>query len=444
MLPVTADLIIEPTWMLPITPARTVLTGHSVAIRGANIVAIGPSQTIAQRFHATATRRLDGQLLMPGLVNAHGHAAMVLLRGLAEDLPLDAWLRNRIWPLEARWVTPEFVVDGIALALLEMLESGTTCFSDMYYFPEVAARAARDCGMRAQVTFPLIDFANAWSKNAAEGFSKGLALHDEYRDDALIRIGFGPHSAYTLNETELLKTLTLAEEIDAPIHMHLHETAGEVAAARRDLGCTHIQRLAQIGMLVPRLQAVHLTQLDDADLDALVEGGVRAVHCPQSNLKLGSGVADIGKMQRRGLLVGLGSDGAAANNSLDMFTEARTAALLAKTVSGDPTALDAYAALELATLGSARALGLDAIIGSIEPGKAADLISIDLTHPGALPVHRPESTLLYTASGSHVQNVWIAGRQLLLDGHPTTLDVGAIHARAATWVSRLATPAAGH
>ena len=197
-------------------------------------------------------------------------------------------------------------------------------------------------------------------------------------------------------------------------------------------------------MLVPRLQAVHLTQLDDADLDALVEGGVRAVHCPQSNLKLGSGVADIGRMQRRGLLVGLGSDGAAANNSLDMFTEARAAALLAKTVSGDPTALDAYAALELATLGSARALGLEAIIGSIEPGKAADLISIDLTHPGALPVHRPESTLLYTASGSHVQNVWVAGRQLLLDGNPTTLDVSAIHARAATWVSRLATPAVGH
>jgi 5-methylthioadenosine/S-adenosylhomocysteine deaminase len=444
MLPITADLIIEPTWMLPIAPARTVLTGHSVAIRGANIVAIGPSQTIQQQFRATASRRLDGQLLMPGLVNAHGHAAMVLLRGLAEDLPLDAWLRNKIWPLEAQWVTPEFVADGVALALLEMLKSGTTCFSDMYYFPEGAAHAARDCGMRAQITFPLIDFANAWSKNAAEGFNKGLALHDEYRDDVLIRIGFGPHSAYTLSENELLKTLTLADEIDAPIHMHLHETAGEVATARRDLGCTHIQRLAQIGMLVPRLQAVHLTQLDDADLDALVEGGVRAVHCPQSNLKLGSGVTDVCRMQRRGLLVGLGTDGAAANNSLDMFTEARTAALLAKTVSGDPTALDAHAALELATLGGARALGLDAIIGSIEPGKAADLISIDLTHAGALPVHRPESTLLYTASGSHVQNVWVAGRQLLIDGNPTTLDVSGIHARAATWARRLATPVDGH
>ncbi len=399
MLPVTADLIIEPTWLLPIVPARTTLTGHSVAIRGANIVAIGPTQTIAQQFRATATQRLDGQLLMPGLVNAHGHAAMVLLRGLAEDLPLEAWLQERIWPLEAQWATPDFVADGVALALLEMLGSGTTCFSDMYYFPELTARAARDCGIRAQVTFPLIQFANAWSKNAAEGFNKGLALHDEYRDDGLVRIGFGPHSAYTLSEADLLKTLTLADEIDAPIHMHLHETAAEVAAARKQLGCTHIQRLAQIGMLVPRLQAVHLTQLDDADLDALAEGGVRAVHCPQSNLKLGSGTADIGKMQRRGLVVGLGTDGAAANNSLDLFAEARAAALLAKTVSGDPTALDAYAALELATLGSARALGLDAVIGSIEPGKAADLISVDLTHTGALPVHRPESTLLVYGVG---------------------------------------------
>ena len=444
MLPTSADLIIEPTWVLPITPARTVLTGHSVAIRGANIVAIGPSQTIQQRFHTTTLQRLDGQLLMPGLVNAHGHAAMVLLRGLAEDLPLEAWLTNRIWPLEAQWISPEFVADGVALALLEMLKSGTTCFSDMYYFPELTARAARDCGMRAQVTFPLIDFANAWSKNAGDGFHKGLALHDEYRDDTLIRIGFGPHSAYALNETDLLKSLTLAEEIDAPIHMHLHETASEVAAARRQLGCTHIQRLAQIGMLVPRLQAVHLTQLDDADLDALVEGGVRAVHCPQSNLKLGSGAADIGRMRRRGLLVGLGSDGAAANNSLDMFAEARTAALLAKTVSGDPTALDAYETLELVTLGSARALGLDTVVGSIELGKAADLITIDLTHSGALPVHRPESTLLYTVSGSHVRNVWVAGRQLLADGSPTTLDENAIHSRATVWASRLVAPAAGH
>jgi len=438
MLTTAADLILEPTWLLPVVPRRTVLTGHAVVIRGGEIIAVEPTATIDTRFHATARRRLDNQVLMPGLVNAHGHAAMVLLRGLAEDLPLETWLRERIWPLETQWVTPEFVADGVALALAEMLKSGTTCFSDMYFYPEITARAVRASGMRAQVNFPLIDFANAWSTNAADGFRKGLMLHDEYRDDPLVRIGFGPHSAYTLTREELAKTLVLADELDAPIHIHLHETAAEVAAARKELGRTHIQYLADLGMLVPRLQAVHLTQLDDADLELLVAGGVRAVHCPQSNLKLGSGIADIMRMRQHGLLVGLGTDGAAANNSLDLFTEARIAALLAKTQSGDPSAMDAFDTLELATLGSARALGLDTAVGSVEPGKSADLIAIDLSNVSALPVHRPEATLLYTASGSRVRHAWIAGRHVLDDGHLTTMDADDIAARAARWSQRLA------
>ena len=433
-----ADLIIDPTWLLPIVPARTVLTGHSVVVDGGKIVATGPTATIHERFSAASIARLDGRLLMPGLVNAHGHAAMVLLRGLAEDLPLDAWLRERIWPIEASCVSAEFVADGIALAMLEMLKSGTTCFSDMYFFPEVAAAAAREAGMRAQIAFPLIDFANPWSSSAAEGFHKGLALHDAYRSDGLIRIAFGPHSAYALGRDDLIKTLTLADEIDAPIHIHLHETADEVAAAQREFGCSHIRFLADIGLLVPRMQAIHLTHVDDAELDLLVANGVRAVHCPQSNLKLGSGLADIDRMRRRGMIVGLGTDGAAANNSLDLFTELRVAALLAKTVTRNPATLDAFDALELATLGGAQALGLDAHIGSIEAGKSADLISVDLTHSGALPVHRPEATLMYTASGSHVYDAWIAGRRVLADRKPTTLDEAAIHARATAWTQRLA------
>jgi 5-methylthioadenosine/S-adenosylhomocysteine deaminase len=437
MLTTAADLIIDPTWLLPVVPRRTVLTGHSVVVHSGQIVAVGPTATIDTRFHATARRRLDNHVLMPGLVNAHGHAAMVLLRGLAEDMPLSAWLRDRIWPLETQWITPNFAADGVALALAEMLKSGTTCFSDMYFYPEVTAQAVRTAGLRAQVNFPLIGFANAWSTNAADGFRKGLALHDAYRDDPLIRIGFGPHSAYTLTREELAKTLVLADEVDAPIHIHLHETAAEVAAARDELGCTHIQYLADIGMLVPRLQAVHLTQLDDADLDLLVAGGVRAVHCPQSNLKLGSGVADIARMQEHGLLVGLGTDGAAANNSLDLFAEARVAALLAKTQSGDPSAMDAFTTLEMATLGGARVLGLDALVGSIEPGKAADLIAIDLSDVGALPIHRPEATLLYTASGSRVRHAWIAGRHVLDDRRLTTMDETDIATRAAGWSQRL-------
>ena len=435
----TADLILDPTWILPIVPSRVVLTGHSVVIGDGRIIAIGPTAAIHEQFHATAIQPLDGQALMPGLVNAHGHAAMVLLRGLAEDMPLDAWLRERIWPIEAQWMSPDFVADGIALALLEMVKSGTTCFSDMYFFPEVSARAAQEAGMRAQIAFPLIQFPNAWSSNAAEGFHKGLALHDEHRDDPLLRIAFGPHSAYALGKADLLKALTYAEEIDAPIHMHLHETAAEVDAARRELGVSHIHYLAELGLLVPRLQAVHLTHVDDDELELLAESGVRAVHCPQSNLKLGSGTFDIGRFKRRGVTVGLGTDGAAANNTLDLFTELRVAALLAKTISGDPTALGAFDALELATLGSARALGLDASIGSIEIGKAADLISVDLTYSAALPLHRPEATLLYGASGSHVRHAWIAGQRVLQEGRSTTLDEAAIHARATRWSTRLAT-----
>jgi 5-methylthioadenosine/S-adenosylhomocysteine deaminase len=434
----TADLILDPTWILPIVPSRVVLSGHSVVIGDGRITAIGPTTAIHEQFHATAIQPLDGQLLMPGLVNAHGHAAMVLLRGLAEDMPLDAWLRERIWPIEAQWMSPDFVADGIALALLEMVKSGTTCFSDMYFFPEVTARAAQEAGMRAQIAFPLIQFPNAWSSNAADGFHKGLALHDEHRDDPLLRIAFGPHSAYALGRADLLKALTYAEEIDAPIHMHLHETAGEVEAARRELGASHIHYLAELGLLVPRLQAVHLTHVDDDELELLAESGVRAVHCPQSNLKLGSGTFDIGRFKRRGMIVGLGSDGAAANNTLDLFTELRVAALLAKTISGDPTALGAFEALELATLGGARALGLDASIGSIESGKAADLISIDLCYSAALPVHRPEATLLYGASGNHVRHAWIAGQRVLQEGRSTTLDEAAIHARATRWSTRLA------
>ncbi len=433
----TADLILEPTWLLPVVPSHTVLTGYSVVIDAGRILATGPTPQIETRFSAKAHRRLDGQLLMPGLVNAHGHAAMVLLRGLAEGLSLERWLRERIWPLEARWLAPDFVTDGAALALAEMLRGGITCFSDMYFFPEITARAARHAGMRAQVMFPLIDFGNAWSKDVPDALGKGLTLHDEYRDDPLVQIGFGPHSAHTLSRDALVKTLMLADEIDAPIQIHLHETAAEVSAAHAAHGCSHIGYLDDIGLLIPRLQAVHLTQLDDADLDRLAEGGVAAVHCPVSNLKLGSGRADILRMRRRGLQVGLGTDGAAANNCLDLFAEARAATLLANTVSGDAGAFNAFDALELATLGSANAMGLGARIGSVEPGKSADLIAVDLGHVGAQPVHRPEVTLLHGASAAHVRHVWIAGAHIMDERRLNSLDETAAIAGASRWVKRL-------
>ena len=436
------DSIIDAGWVLPIAPVNTALRDYSVAIHDGLIVALGKRAEIDAAWTTDQRVTLPEHLLLPGLVNAHGHLAMTLFRGLADDLPLDQWLTEHIWPLEASCVDPEFVRDGATLALLEMLTTGTTCCSDMYFFPEATAEAARAAGIRAQIAFPIVRFANAWSRDANEAFHKGLALHDAYREQPLINIAFGPHAPDTIDREDLLRTLTLADELEAPIQIHLHESAGEVQAARERFGMSHIEWLAELGLLIPRLQAVHMTQVSDSERELVAEAGASIVHCPHSNLKLGSGYCDVGAFQAEGIRVGLGTDGAASNNGLDMFSEMRAAALVAKAVTRDVTAAPAFATLRMATLGGAEAMNLDDQIGSLEPGKSADVIAVDTASPGMTPLHQPASQLVYTGAGAQVSHVWVAGKALVTDREPTSIDAAMVLSNARRWQDRLHRPAA--
>ena len=432
-----ADLVISPRLLLPVAPRNEALEGMAVAVRGGAIVGLGKRAEILARSPAARRLELDDQVLMPGLVNAHGHLAMTLLRGLGESEALDDWLNNIIWPLEARWMDESFVHDGTLLAVAEMVAAGTTTASDMYYFPETAALACRDAGFRLQASFPLIEIPNAYSAGFDECLSKGLALHDRFRDDALITTCFGPHSAYTVDPKRLGRVAVYADEIDADVHIHLHETEDEVANARRSQGGTWIRVLDEVGLLTERLQAVHMTAVSDAEIELVAERGVRVIHCPHSNMKLASGICPLTRFVAAGVTIGIGTDGAASNNALDMFAEARLAALLAKTSNADPTVLPAADVLAMATLGSARALGMHDRIGSIEVGKRADLVAVDLGHPAMQPLHDPHAALVHSDAAARVTHTFIDGQCVYDSGVWPTLDIDEILAKAASWRTRL-------
>lgn len=431
------DSILNAKWILPIVPRGQVFQDCSLVLHQGRILAIHPTRDVAQIFSTRNVVDLSNHVLMPGLVNAHGHAAMALLRGYADDLPLKRWLENHIWPVEARLVDEAFVHDGTQLALAEMLKTGTTCFSDMYFFPEVTAAAVHQAGMRAQLCFPVLDFASAWARDADDYIHKGLALYDNYSSHERIRIGFGPHATYTVANSPLKRIAVLAEELQAPVHIHVHETAGEVAEALRASGVRPLRRLRELGVLSPLTQCVHMTQLDERDLEDLRQTGASVIHCPESNLKLASGLCPVQRLLDAGVTVGLGTDGPASNNDLDMFGELATAALLGKLAAGDAAALGAQQTLELATLGGAKALGLDAVIGSLEPGKAADVIAVDLADLTTLPLYDLASHLVYSNRSSRVSHSWVAGRPLLAAGLLTSLNEAEIRSRAQYWQSRI-------
>lgn len=419
---VDADLVIHASWIIPVDERNSVHRDACLAVFEGKILGICSSETADQHFRANRTLHLDGQALIPGLINTHGHAAMALFRGIADDQPLQNWLEQHIWPLEARFVNEDFVYQGTQLAIAEMIRSGTTCFADMYFFPEASARAATEAGIRVQLAAPVIDFPNPWSANADEGILKTTRLHDAWRNSELVSTAFGPHAPYTVSDEPLKRIAVLAEELDLPIHMHVHETAFEVEQAMQNLGQRPIQRLHNLGILSPRLICVHATQLSEQDIDQLHESGAHVAHCPESNLKLASGFCPVDTLHRRGINVSLGTDGAASNNDLDMFSEMRTAALLAKAVSGDACALPAGRALRMATIDGARALGLDRMIGSLEPGKRADITAIKLDELNTVPVHNPVSQLVYSTQASQVSHVWVNGRLLLNNGELTTIN----------------------
>lgn len=434
---INTDILIRARWIVPIEPDG-VLENHAVAIQGGRVIDVASNDEIAKKYRAHDVVDLPHHVLIPGLINAHTHAAMSLFRGLADDLPLMDWLQNHIWPAEAKWVNPDFVRDGTELAVIEMLKSGTTCFSDMYFFPEDTARVCLEAGMRAVVGLILIDFPTAYAQTADEYLHKAIALHDDLRAAELVTTAFAPHAPYTVSDEPLTKLRTLNDELNLPLHMHVHETEHEVVEAVRVSGKRPLARLADLNLLQPNLVAVHMTQLTGAEIETLARSGANVVHCPASNLKLASGFCPVDRLLKSGVNVALGTDGAASNDNLDLLGEMRTAALLAKSVANDATALPAHLALRMATLNGAKALGIDDRVGSIEPGKAADLTAIDLSAADTQPVYNPISQLVYSAGREQVTDVWINGKQLLANRRLTTIDETAILRKAQSWREKIA------
>ncbi|QSA97624.1 TRZ/ATZ family hydrolase [Methylococcus sp. EFPC2] len=434
------DTLIKARWVIPVEPEGLVLEDHALAIHNGRIVDILPTRDAESRYQPDRLEALPHHALIPGLVNAHTHAAMALLRGVADDLPLQVWLEHHIWPLEARWVSEVFVRDGTQLAMAEMLRGGVTCFNDMYFYPEITAREAALAGMRAVVGMIVVDFPTAWGSGPDEYLHKGLALHDSLRHEPLIETAFAPHAPYTVSDDPLVRVRTLAAELERPIHMHLHETAGEIELGKASHGMRPFKRLQQLELLGPGFIAVHMTQLEDEEIAAFAQFGGSVVHCPESNLKLASGFCPIAKLLAAGVNVALGTDGAASNNDMDLLGEMRTAALLAKGVAGDASAVPAAQALRMATLNGAKALGLDHEIGSLTVGKSADIVAIDMDHIETQPLFNPLSDLVYAASRHQISDVWVAGRQVLKKRDLITLDRAAITEKAIAWRERLSAP----
>jgi 5-methylthioadenosine/S-adenosylhomocysteine deaminase len=436
--PRPVDTLISARWVIPVEPHGTVLEDHAVAVKDGAIVAVLPTTGAERAFAPRERVELSGHALVPGLVNAHTHSPMTLLRGLADDLPLMTWLREHIWPAEAKVMSADFVRDGTELAIAEMLRGGTTTCNENYFFPDAFARACVRAGFRAVVGLPIVEFPSAWAASADEYFDRALGVHDECKDQPLLSCAFAPHAPYTVSDASFERIRTLADQLDLPVHLHLHETAQEVEDAKREHGARPFARMRGLGLVNDRLIAVHMTQLTDAEIATCAEAGVSVVHCAESNLKLASGFCPAEKLRRAGVNVALGTDGCASNNDLDMFGEMRTAALLAKGVANDASAFDAAYAVRAATLNGARALGLADAIGSIEPGKQADLAAVRLDELETQPLYHAISQLVYAASRRQVSDVWIAGRRRLKDGVLADADVDALRAKAARWRERIA------
>lgn len=435
--PQNCDLLIEAGWVVPVQPHGVVLEDHSVAVRDGCIVAVLPTAEARSRFAATETVFRPGSVLIPGLINAHTHNPMTLMRGVADDLPLMEWLTGHIWPVEAAVMGPEFVADGIALSIAEMLRGGTTCVNENYFFPDVQAAVYKRHGFRARVGLPVIDFPTAWANSDDEYFARAGEVHDQWRDDPLIATAFAPHAPYTVSDKSLERIRVLADQLDIPVHLHTHETEHEVVESQRLHSQRPLARLDRLGLVNDRLIAVHMTQLTDAEVELCAQRGVNVVHCPESNLKLASGFCHVEKLRRAGVNIAIGTDGCASNNDLDMIGETRTAALLAKAVAGDASAFSAASALHAATLGGARALGWEDRVGSIEVGKQADLTCIDLEQIETHPLHHVISQLVYAVGRHQVTDVWIAGHCKLRQRELVGIDTEALIANARQWRERI-------
>jgi 5-methylthioadenosine/S-adenosylhomocysteine deaminase len=436
MLPI-ADTLIAARWIVPVLPRDVVLEHHAIVVAQGAIVDMLPISAGLEKYPSARVVNLPDHVVIPGLVNLHTHAAMTLMRGLADDLPLMTWLHDHIWPAESRWAGADFTRDGTLLACAEMLRGGVTCFNDMYFFPEAAAQAILQARMRAAIGMIAVEFPSAYATDAGDYLSKGIALRDTLRDEALLSFCLAPHAPYTVSDETFERIVVYAAELDVPVHIHVHETADEIRDSLAAHGARPLQRLKNIGLLGPNLIAVHAVHLTPQEIALLAEYGCHVAHCPTSNLKLASGLAPIRALAQAGVNVGLGTDSAASNNRLDMFSELRLAALLGKHGAGDAAAIPARQALEMATINAARALGLDAKIGSLEIGKRADITAIDFSTPALSPCYDPLSHLVYAAGRENVSHVWVDGELLVENGALLGIDSAEIMARANYWRDKI-------
>ncbi|MDR3385837.1 MAG: TRZ/ATZ family hydrolase [Rudaea sp.] len=433
----SVDHILEARWVVPVEPHGVVFEHHAVAIAGGMIAEMLPLAAAREKYAHAKRVDLSGHALIPGLVNTHTHNAMTLMRGLADDLPLMVWLQEHIWPAEAKVMGAGFVHDGVELAIAEMLRGGTTCCNENYFFPDVQAATYLRHGFRAAIGLPFIEFPSAWAQSRDEYFDKNLAVHDDFKREALITITLAPHAPYTVGDESFARIRMLSDHLDLPVHLHLHETAQEVEDSRKQHGMRPFARLQAQGLVNDHLIAVHMTQLTEAEIAACAEAGVSVAHCPESNLKLASGFCPAEKLRRAGVNLALGTDGCASNNDLDMFGEMRTAALLAKGVAGDASAFDAAYALRAATLNGAKALGIADRIGSIVAGKQADLTAVRLDVLETQPLYNAISQLVYATGRHQVSDVWIAGVRKLENGVLFGLDEDELKAKARDWRERM-------
>ncbi|MFT5210663.1 MAG: 5-methylthioadenosine/S-adenosylhomocysteine deaminase [Flavobacterium sp.] len=432
--------IIHPTWIAPVRPVNRVLRDHCLVIKDNLIIDLLPAEKSRSKYPEWPVQVLDQHILIPGLINTHGHAAMSLLRGYADDLELMDWLNNHIWPVENRLMSYEYVYDGTVLAIAEMMSTGTTCAADSYFFPDAMAKAYQDHHFRAQICLPVIQFPNAWASSESEHIEKAIAIHHALAENDLMTTAFAPHAPYTVTDQGFKDILSNAQALKMPIHLHLHETQDEVQSALDETGMRPIERLHNLGLINNLLQAVHMTQLTQLEISLLAENGVQIAHCPDSNLKLASGFCPVSELRDANVNVSVGTDSVASNNNLDMLAEIRSAALLAKGISGKATTITAGEALEMGTINGARFLGLEDKIGSLEIGKQADLISIDLSAPNFQPVHNPLSQLIYSASGHQVDNVWISGRQTMRNNELLDIDLPKLMTKVKHWRDKINTP----
>ncbi len=431
------DSIIYARWIIPVEPDNKVYEHYALVIHHGKIMDLLPHDNCQKKYQSQTEHHLCSHVVIPGFINTHTHAAMSLMRGMADDLPLMQWLNKHIWPVESRHVNYQFVKDGTTLAIAEMLRSGTTTFHDMYFFPDAAAKAADEAGIRAAIGLIMIDFPSAWANDSDDYLHKGLKIYEQYRHHPLISTVFAPHAPYTVSDAPLKLLQSYAEKLEIPIHIHLHETHDEVEQAIKQTNMRPIERLQKLGLLSPFLIAVHMTQLNQQDIALLKQHKVNIVHCPESNLKLASGFCPVAQLLDNNINIALGTDGAASNNDLNMLGEMHSAALLAKAVAQDATALPAHSALKMATLNGAKALGLEAITGSLMPGKAADICALDLGQLESQPIYHPLSQIVYSSSREQVSDVWVQGRHLLNKRKLTTLDIDSINKNAHYWADKI-------